>query len=80
MENITSGTNANVKIVLENKTNVIAISKDAIYTENNKSFVYASKNSIREKQIVSTGIYGDNNMVEITDGLQAGDKIFKLAN
>ena len=79
-ENITSGTDANVKIVLGSKTDVIAISKDALYTENNKSFVYASRNGIREKQPVSTGIYGDNNMVEITSGLQEGDKIFKLAN
>ena len=80
LEKIMSGTDANVKIVLGSKADVIAISKDAIYTENNKSFVYASKNGIREKQIVSTGIYGDNNMVEIIAGLQAGDKIFKLTN
>jgi HlyD family secretion protein len=79
-ENIDSGTDANVKISAENKTDIIAIPKDAIYTENNKSFVYASRNGIREKQTVSTGIYGDNNMVEITSGLQEGDKIFKLAN
>jgi len=80
LENITSGSDANVKIIADNKADVITIPKDAIYTENNKSFVYASKNGIREKQAVSTGIYGNNDMVEITAGLQEGDKIFKLTN
>jgi HlyD family secretion protein len=79
-ENVKSGTDANVKIVLGDKTGVIVIPKDAIYTENNKNFVYFSAAGIRERREVSAGAYDDNGMTEITKGLQEGDKIFKLAN
>ena len=80
IENIKSGTDANTKIIVGSKTGVVMIPKDAIYTENNQKFVYISKVGLREKQKISTGIYGNNDMVEITSGLHESDKIFKLAN
>jgi HlyD family secretion protein len=80
VENIKSGVDANAEIVIGNKTGVIMIPKDAIYTENDQQFVYVSKAGLREKKEISTGSYGSNGMVEITSGLQAGDKILKLAN
>ena len=80
IENIKSGTDANAEIIIGSKDGIIIIPKDAIYTENNQKFVYISKVGLREKQEISTGIYGSDNMVEVTKGLQEGDKIFKLAN
>lgn len=71
-----SGTDANVHIDLEKLSDVLAVPKSAIFQENDKTYVYISRNGLRQKQEISVGIYGDNDMVEIVSGLSEGDTIF----
>jgi len=71
--NLISGTDANVNIVLENKSDVLLAPQSAIFENNNKKYVYILKNGLKEEQEISTGIYGESGMTEIISGLSEGD-------
>lgn len=77
LSGVKSGMEANAGIVLEKKEGVIVVPQKAIYSENEKKFVYASAAGIRERREIKTGIYGDNNLVEVTEGLKEGDIIYE---
>ncbi|MDD5489997.1 MAG: efflux RND transporter periplasmic adaptor subunit, partial [Candidatus Moranbacteria bacterium] len=76
VENLRSGVGANVSVVSKNKGGVLVVPKDAIFEESGKKYVYASKNGLRVKAKVQTGINGSNNTIEIVSGLVEGDKLF----
>lgn len=78
--NVKSGLDANVKIFLATKSDVVIVPEDAIYSENGQNFVYVSVSGIREKREVRVGARGENGMAEILNGLKEGDKIFELTN
>jgi RND family efflux transporter MFP subunit len=78
ISDLRSGVGANVSVESRKKTNVLLVPKEAVFSENGKSFVYFSENGLRLKKEVETGIYGTNGRVEITGGLSAGDEIFIL--
>jgi RND family efflux transporter MFP subunit len=76
-----AGMFANVKIITEEKNNVITVPDTAVLQRAGEQFVYTiapdpadAAFSIAKRTIVTTGLNVDN-MVEITGGLEAGDRI-----
>ncbi|HEX7586379.1 MAG TPA: efflux RND transporter periplasmic adaptor subunit [Patescibacteria group bacterium] len=71
------GMSANVDISTAEKENVLMIPLRAVQTEGNQKFVEILNSdgiSITKVQI-ETGLEGDEGMVEVTSGLQAGQKV-----
>ena len=54
--------------------NTIVIPYDAVYYENDGSYVYVNDNGIAKKTYVTCGIFNDEE-IAITDGLNPGDEI-----
>ena len=73
-----SGVGASVSVAAEKKNDVLLVPQDAIFEEGGKKFVYISKNGLREKKEIQTGIYGADNIVEAVSGLSFGDNVFEL--
>ena len=67
---------ADVTFVIEEKENVLSVSRNAIVTEGNKTYVY-HKNSFGKMELteVTTGIRNGTS-VEITSGLEEGETIY----
>jgi multidrug efflux pump subunit AcrA (membrane-fusion protein) len=72
---------ANVKIITEEKNDVITVPETAVLQRSNEQFVYKIVNDptdaafkIARRTTVTTGLSVDN-MVEITSGLEVGDQI-----
>ena len=72
------GMNANMTITAWDHPNVIAVPKVAVTTTADGSFVNVvsnAKDDSFESRKVTLGMIGDGNLVEITSGLSAGEKI-----
>ena len=70
--------NANMTITAWDHPNVIAVPKVAVTTTADGSFVNVvsnAKDDSFESRKVTLGMIGDGNLVEITSGLSAGEKI-----
>lgn len=79
-EQMKSGMNASVTIVIENKENILTLPVTAIQEKGNQSFVYTSKDSdgnLSGEVAVTTGL-SDGDNVEITEGLTEGDVVYYL--
>jgi HlyD family secretion protein len=74
-----SGAAANILITTQKKNDVVIVPKDAVFESNGKKFVYISAGGLQKQKEVQTGIYGNDNKVEIISGLAAGDAIFELS-
>jgi HlyD family secretion protein len=75
---LVSGTGINAKIELQKKEGVLIVPKNAVFEDNNKKYIYVSMGGLREKKEIKTGVYGEDNMVEIISGLSEGDIIFTV--
>lgn len=78
-----SGMSADIDIRTEKRVNSINIPLRAVKTEGNKKYVEIlkdEKNNITEKVYVSTGLEGDDGIVEITSGLKGGEKVITLTS
>ena len=72
------GMSCDVDIRTAEKDNVISIPLRAIKNEDGKKYVEVmkdDKNNIIEKAFVTTGLEGDEGMVEISSGLSGGEKV-----
>ncbi|MFH0929703.1 MAG: efflux RND transporter periplasmic adaptor subunit [Candidatus Moraniibacteriota bacterium] len=78
ISDLRSGVGAGVSVAAEKKNDVLLIPREAVFEEGGKKFVYISKNGLREKKEIQTGIYGADNMVEAVSGLSSGDNVFEL--
>lgn len=78
-EDMLSGMNASVKVILEEADNVLTIPLTAVTEEGNTSYVYTgydeSTGELSGKTEVTLGV-SDENTVEVTDGLKEGDTIY----
>lgn len=78
---IKSGMTANVTIVTAEHKNVIAVPATEIITRGTNHIVLVDTgNATSEERPVQIGITGANNFVEITAGLNDGDKIVNFGN
>jgi multidrug efflux pump subunit AcrA (membrane-fusion protein) len=82
-DKLKAGMFAKVKIITEEKKNVITVPENAVLQRGGQNFVYTvqdddpdpdSKTKTVKRTLVSLGLNVDN-MFEITDGLKAGDEI-----
>jgi RND family efflux transporter MFP subunit len=80
---IKPGMSCDVDIKTAEKPNVIAIPLRAVKTEGDKKYVEIlqdEKNQITEKVYVTTGLEGDDGIVEITSGLNGGENVITLTS
>ncbi len=72
------GMKGKVKFVIADKQKAIMIPESALGREGATSqrYVYVLKNNVPSKRDVKTG-YSSNNQIEITDGLESGEKLIK---
>lgn len=78
-ERIKSGMTTNLDIITNRKTDILKIPIRALRYEDSIKYVEVLKNGEPEKVTVTTGIESDQ-YVEITSGLQEGDKIITFIN
>ena len=74
------GMTADISIITNKRENVIAIKQRAIIVKDGKKTVrILTEQPEREISVeeleVSTGLYGSNGLVEITEGIREGDKV-----
>lgn len=76
-EDITSlaGSDVTVYAVSHFRENVLSISPDALFTENNVNFVYVIEDGQKVKREVQTGVHTQN-AVEIVEGIKEGDEVY----
>ena len=82
-EKIKPGMSCDVDIKTAEKKNAIAIPLRAVKTEGDKKYVEIlkdEKNNITEKVFVTTGLEGDDGIVEIVSGLKGGEKVITLTS
>jgi len=82
-ERIKPGMSCDVDVKTAEKDNVIAIPLRAVKTEGDKKYVEVlkdEKKNITEKVYVTTGLEGDDGIVEIKSGLGGGEKVITLTN
>lgn len=76
--NIRPGMNANITVTTGTKQNVLVVPGAAIFKKDGKSFVnlITDKDSKKytEREVV-TGVIGDGNLTEISNGLSVGDQV-----
>ncbi len=78
-----AGMSCDVDIKTAEKPNVIGIPLRAVKTEGNRKYVEILKdaeNDITEKIYVTTGLEGDDGIVEITSGLSGGESVITLTS
>lgn len=73
------GTDVTVFAVSNYRENVLSISPDALFTENNASFVYLLVDGEKVKQEVETGVH-TKNAVEIISGIEEGDEVYSQSS
>ncbi len=75
-ERIKSGLTANVSILIAESKNAVAVPKRDIFQHGKQAFVIVPDEELKPvERNVTLGITSDNGLVEIIDGLQAGEKI-----
>lgn len=82
-ERIKAGMSCDVDVKTAERKDVIAIPLRAVKTEGGKKYVEVlkdEKNNITEKVYVSTGLEGDDGIVEIKSGLSGGEKVITLTS
>lgn len=82
-ERLKAGMSCDVDVKTAEKKNVIAIPLRAVKTEGDKKYVEIikdEKKNITEKVYVTTGLEGDDGIVEITSGLSGGEKVITLTS
>lgn len=78
-ETIRPGMNANINVMVEEKKNVLVVPNSTLIKKDGRTYVNLAlntKNNDFEEHEVTTGFMGDNNLVEILNGLSEGEKIF----
>lgn len=73
--NIKNGMTANIKIVIDNKSNVLCLPKEAIIRKNLDYYVI---NEEKQQQQIQVGLIGSDGKVEVVSGLKEGDKVLIL--
>lgn len=69
------GTMGLMKVVLEEKTQVLSVPAGAVHVADGKSYVYVlSEDNVREVKWIETGLTGDS-AVEVISGLEEGEKV-----
>ena len=79
---IKPGMNADISILINKKENILVAPRLALVEHDGKTYIRIITDEKRKKYIeqeVETGLEGDGNLVEITSGVNEGDKIAILS-
>ncbi|WP_180272700.1 efflux RND transporter periplasmic adaptor subunit [Konateibacter massiliensis] len=68
------GLEADADILIQEKTDILAVSSLAVYTDDEGDYCYVIENGVIAKKYFSKGIEG-NNLVEVVDGLTEGEQV-----
>lgn len=82
-ERIKAGMSCDVDVRTAEQNNVVAIPLRAVKADGDKKYVEIlkdEKNNITEKVFVTTGLEGDDGIVEIKSGLKGGEKVITLTS
>ncbi|HTK60684.1 MAG TPA: hypothetical protein VL283_05790, partial [Candidatus Baltobacteraceae bacterium] len=71
---IRAGMTANVKIVAQERDDVLAVPQRALRQDGERS-VRVLENGQEVKKVVVVGLFGDDGMVEIVSGLSGGEQV-----
>jgi len=74
-ERVKSGMTANIDVMGEEKSGVVAVPQRAVITDNGRKFLDVLKGKDVVRVEVKTGFRGSDGYVEITEGISEGDKI-----
>ena len=77
---IKAGMTADIDIVTDERTNVIAIPQRAVIFKDNKKTVRVLNGEILNEVDVETGIRGERGLIEIVSGIQDGDIVVTAVN
>lgn len=78
---IQAGLDANLRIIAQTKEHALVVPKSAVITDDTNHFVYlAAASGTPEKRAVEVGLTSDAGMVEITNGLIAGDRVLMFGS
>ena len=69
-----AGMFAQVTILTQEKENAVLVPKDAVVTRSGQSVLFVVKEDVVEQRVVQLGLRQDG-MVEIANGLQAGEEV-----
>jgi HlyD family secretion protein len=72
--NLTPGATVDVTITIREARNVLAVPKEAVFTDQGQKYVWLIKNGKAVTVPVSTGIEGDD-LIEVKTGLRKGDSV-----
>ena len=70
---------ANIEIILNHQEKALVVPKEAILDEGNEHIVFVEKNGKYFPRVIKTG-FQHNGLVQITDGLKAGEKVVVNGN
>lgn len=76
-EDVFTGMYGEVKIAIENKSDVLSINEKSLIVEGDDKFVFTISNSVASKKIIETGIKEDK-MIEVLSGISDDDEIVIL--
>lgn len=68
------GTSGTMQVVQGSRENVVKVPLAAVYSAEDRRYVYVLENDMREVRWVETGLYGDDS-VEILSGLTEGERV-----
>ena len=74
-EGLKQGMTADITIITETKENVLAVSRDAIQKNGDKTMVEIMDNGKLKEKEIQIGLEGDNDLVEIVGGLSEGEEV-----
>ena len=72
---IRSSMTANLDIFTDERQDVIAVPQRAVITKSGEKFVRVLRGSLIEEIQIKTGLIGRDGLIEITDGINEGDKV-----
>jgi RND family efflux transporter MFP subunit len=79
-DRLKTGMTANIKIIDQIHTQVIAIPTGSLFSDNSENFVLIDNSGKIQKKGVQTGLVSPDGKIEILSGLNEGDKIIFLGN
>ena len=73
--NLKAGMTANIVITTDKRADVLQVPARALVDSNNKKTIKLLVNGVAQEVPVETGLRGDEGMIEVTSGIQAGDTV-----
>ncbi|MCX6738356.1 MAG: efflux RND transporter periplasmic adaptor subunit [Candidatus Parcubacteria bacterium] len=74
-EGLKQGMTADISIITDSRNNVLVVSDDAVQKDGEKTFVQILENGKPKEKEIRIGLEGDNNLVEVIEGLNEGEKV-----